>query len=186
MAQSSTMTPLGTEAPPFSLPDVVTGRTVALTDFSTSPALLVMFVCNHCPYVKHVEAELGRLGREYGGRGVGIVAISANDAAEYTDDAPAELAKQAKRAGWTFPYLYDESQSVAHAYDAVCTPDFFLFGPDRTLAYHGRLDESRPKSNVPVTGRELRAALDAVLARRPAPADQQASIGCGIKWKPDR
>ena len=166
MAQSSTMTPLGTEAPTFLLPDVVTGRTVALTDFPTSPALLVMFVCNHCPYVKHVEAELGRLGREYTGRGVRIVAISANDAAGYTDDAPAELARQAKRAGWTFPYLYDESQSVARAYDAVCTPDFFLFGPDRTLAYRGRLDDSRPKSNVPVTGRELRAALDAVLAGR--------------------
>jgi peroxiredoxin len=180
------MIPLGTEAPPFSLPDVVTGRTVSLTDFSQARALLVMFICNHCPYVKHVEAELGRLGRDYVGRNVGIVAISANDAEEYADDAPAELAKQGKRAGWTFPYLYDESQSVAHAYDAVCTPDFFLFGPDRTLAYRGRLDESRPQSGVRVTGRELRAALDAVLAGRPTPADQQPSIGCGIKWKPDR
>jgi peroxiredoxin len=185
MSTSLTTIALGTAAPPFSLPDVTTGRTVSITDFADAPALLVIFACNHCPYVRHVEAEIGRLGQEYLKRKVAIVAISANDADEYADDAPAALSKQAKRAGWTFPYLYDESQVVAHAYDAVCTPEFYLFDKGRKLVYHGRLDESRPKSGVPVTGRDLRAALDAVLAGRPVASDQAPSIGCGIKWKPE-
>jgi peroxiredoxin len=177
------MMALGTEAPSFTLPDAVSGRSVSLADVASGGPVLVIFVCNHCPYVKHVEAELGRLARDYAGRKLGIVAISSNDAVAYPDDAPAGLAAQAKRAGWTFPYLYDESQSVAHAYDAACTPDFFLFDATGRLAYRGRLDASRPKSAVPVTGQELRSALDAVLAGRAPAADQQPSVGCGIKWK---
>ncbi len=183
MAEISTPPILGTEAPAFTLPDVVSGRPVSLAEVASGRAVLVMFVCNHCPYVKHVEAELGRLARDYAKRPLGIVAISSNDAVAYPEDAPGKLAAQAKRAAWTFPYLYDESQAVARAYDAACTPDFFLFDAGGRLAYRGRLDESRPKSSVPVTGRELRAALDAVLAGQAPAADQQPSIGCGIKWK---
>jgi thiol-disulfide isomerase/thioredoxin len=183
MPQTSTTTVLGTEAPAFTLPDVVSGRSVSLGDIASRGPFLVMFLCNHCPYVQHVEAELGRLARDYAGRKLGLVAISANDAVGYPDDAPVGLAAQAKRAGWTFPYLYDESQAVARAYDAACTPDFFLFDAAGRLAYRGRLDASRPKSSTPVTGRELRAAVDAVLAGRAPAADQQPSLGCGIKWK---
>jgi peroxiredoxin len=189
----SNMVPLGTPAPAFSLPDTVSGRTVALRDFARSDALLVMFICNHCPYVKHVRAELARLGRDYGvggsasrGRSVGIVAISSNDAAAYPDDAPDKMAAEAREAGYTFPYLYDESQKVARAYGAACTPDFFLFDGTMKLAYRGQLDDSRPKveTPLPVTGKDLRAALDAVLRGQSPSANQVASLGCNIKWKP--
>jgi peroxiredoxin len=189
----SNMVPLGTPAPAFSLPDTVSGRTVALSDFARSDALLVMFICNHCPYVKHVRAELARLGRDYGvggaasrGRSVGIVAISSNDAAAYPDDAPDKMADEAREAGYTFPYLYDESQQVARAYGAACTPDFFLFDGTLKLVYRGQLDDSRPKveTPLPVTGKDLRAALDAVLRGQSPTANQVPSLGCNIKWKP--
>jgi peroxiredoxin len=180
----STMLELGTAAPEFALPDVVTGQTVSLADFAGKRALLVMFVCRHCPYVKHVQDELARLGRDYARTELGIVAISSNDAASYPDDAPESLAVMARSLGFEFPLLYDESQQTAKAYTAACTPDFFLFGADRTLVYRGQLDDSRPNSGRPVTGRDLRAAIDEVLAGRPVDADQRPSLGCNIKWKP--
>jgi peroxiredoxin len=188
-AVPSTMLPLGTPAPGFSLPDAVSGRTVSLSDFKDSPALLVMFICNHCPFVKHVQAELARLGRDYGaggGKGVGIVAISSNDIAKYPDDSPEKMREEAEAAGYTFPYLFDESQDVAKAYRAACTPDFYVFagGRAKKLVYRGELDDSRPKNGKPVTGQALRAALDAALAGRPAPEPQMPSIGCNIKWRP--
>ena len=179
----STMLELGTPAPPFELPDV-TGEMVSIDDYAAAPALLVMFICNHCPFVKHVRDELARLGRDYTARGVGIVAISANDAEAYPADAPGELAKEKRDAGYVFPYLYDETQQVALAYQAACTPDFYLFDGDRKLVYRGQLDDSRPGNDVPVTGRDLRAALDAVLEGRPVDQDQRPSLGCNIKWKP--
>ena len=179
----STMPALGTPAPAFSLPDTA-GRTVSLADFAASPALLVMFICNHCPYVKHVRAELARLGKEYPARGAALVAINANDAKGYPEDSPEAMVREAKAAGYAFPYLYDASQEVARAYGAACTPDFFLYGRDRKLAYRGQLDDSRPENGIPVTGKDLRAALDAVLAGKPAAAVQKPSIGCNIKWKP--
>lgn len=182
--RESRMIELGTRAPDFALPDVVSGRIVGLADFSASPALLVAFICNHCPYVKHVRAGFVAFAREYQPKGLAIVAISANDAATYPDDAPAAMVREAKNAGFTFPYLYDETQAVARAYEAICTPDFFLFDRERRLVYRGRFDASRPGSNVPVSGADLRAAVDALLAGRPVPADQQPSMGCSIKWKP--
>lgn len=182
----STMLPLGTTAPDFSLPDTVTGKTVALRDFAGAPALLVIFLCNHCPYVKHLRAALAALAREYQARGVAIVGISANDVASYPEDSPGKMAEEARAAGYTFPYLYDETQAVAKAYRAACTPDFFLFDAQRRLVYRGQFDDSRPRgeSAAPVTGRDLRAALDAVLAGQPVPPDQKPSLGCNIKWKP--
>ncbi|MCK6430418.1 MAG: thioredoxin family protein [Burkholderiaceae bacterium] len=182
--RQSRMIELGTRAPDFALPDVVSGRIVGLADFSASPALLVAFICNHCPYVKHVRAGFIAFAREYGSKGLAIVAISANDAAAYPDDAPEAMAREAKNAGFTFPYLYDETQAVARAYEAICTPDFFLFDRERRLVYRGRFDASRPGSNVPVSGADLRAAADALLAGRPVPTDQQPSMGCSIKWTP--
>jgi peroxiredoxin len=179
----STMRALGTKAPEFSLPDVVSGRTITLASFGDDRALLVMFICRHCPYVKHVQSELSRLGTDYRGRGVGIVAISSNDAVSYPDDAPERLKEMAVELGFTFPVCFDETQEVAKAYTAACTPDFFLFDRARTLVYRGQLDDSRPDSGRPVTGRDLRAALDAVLAGRPVNADQRPSLGCNIKWK---
>jgi peroxiredoxin len=176
------MLALGTPAPDFALPDT-DGRIVRLADYRDAKGLLVMFICNHCPYVKHVQAELARIGRDYLPRGVAIVAISSNDAAAYPDDAPDKMAEEKARAGYPFPYLYDESQDVAKAYRAACTPDFFLFDGAGRLAYRGQLDDSRPKNALPVTGRDLRAALDAVLAGAPWPAEQRPSIGCNIKWK---
>jgi peroxiredoxin len=184
MAAESQMMPLGTRAPDFALPDVVSGDTVALADVAEAKAVLVMFICRHCPYVRHVRAELARLGRDYAGSGLAIVAISANDPAEHPEDAPESLAEEAREAGYAFPYLFDETQEVAKAYRAACTPDFFLFGPDRGLVYRGQLDDSRPGNGVPVTGRDLRAAADAVLAGRPVDEDQRASVGCSIKWRP--
>lgn len=180
------MIDLGTKAPAFALPDVVTGETVSLDTFADAKALLVMFICRHCPFVKHVQDELARLGRDYQPRGLGIVAISANDAETHPGDRPESLAEMASAVGFTFPLCYDERQDVARAYSAACTPDFFLFDVDRRLVYRGQLDDSRPGSGKPVTGRDLRAAIDAVLTGRPVPADQRPSVGCGIKWKAAR
>jgi peroxiredoxin len=186
MAVTSTMLALGTEAPDFSLRDTVSGSTVSLADFADQPGMLVMFISNHCPYVKHVRAELAQIGRDYKGSGIGIVAIGANDPEVSPGDAPDLMKEEAETQGYVFPYLFDETQDVAAAYTAMCTPDFFLFGPDRTLVYRGRLDESRPDSGIPVTGRDLRAALDAVLAGEEVPTDQHASMGCSIKWAEGR
>jgi peroxiredoxin len=182
MAMESAMLDLGTAAPPFSLPDVVSGRTITLDSFAGTKALLVMFICRHCPYVVHVQSELARIGNEYQPKGVGIVAISANDADNYPDDHPDRLKEQAAEQGFTFPYCYDESQAVAKAYQAVCTPDLFLFDADRKLVYRGQLDDTRPGKGT-ANGRDLRAALDAVLAGRPVDPNQRPSAGCGIKWR---
>jgi len=179
----STMAPLGMKVPGFRLPDAVSGRAVSLDDFKGAPALLVMFICNHCPYVKHVREHLSQLVREYQARGVAVVGISSNDALQFPDDGPEKMKQEARAAGYTFPYLYDEDQEVAKQYRAACTPDFFVFDKDRRLVYRGQMDDSRPNSGRPVTGKDLRAALDAVLAGRPAPADQKPSMGCNIKWK---
>lgn len=178
----STMLELGTTAPEFALKDVVTGKIVRRDDFRGQKGLLVMFICTHCPYVKHIEKGLAELGNEYSGK-LGIVAISSNDAQNYPDDSPEGLRKQAQRLGFMFPYLYDESQSVARAYDAACTPDIYLFDGDFKLVYRGQFDGARPGNNVPVTGKDLRDALDAVLRGEKPSADQKASIGCNIKWK---
>ena len=178
------MLELGTEAPDFALPDVVSGTTVTRASFDGRRGLLVMFICRHCPFVIHVQGELARLGRDYASADVGIVAISSNDADAYPDDAPARLAEMAAELGFEFPFCHDADQSVARAYRAACTPDFYLFDQDRTLVYRGQLDGSRPGNDVPVTGTDLRSAIDAVLAGRRVAADQRPSIGCNIKWKP--
>ena len=178
----STMLPLGTTAPDFKLPDT-NGKTVSLADFEDKPALLVLFICNHCPYVKHIRAGLAQLARDYLPRGVAIVGINSNDVANYPDDSPAKMRDEAKSAGYLFPYLYDETQAVAKAYRAACTPDIYLFARGRKLVYRGQLDDSRPGNGIPVTGQDLRAALDAVLAGKPVSANQKASMGCNIKWK---
>ncbi len=180
----STMLELGTTAPNFQLPDVVTGQTVSLLTFSESKVLLVMFICHHCPFVQHVKKELALLGKDYSEKGVGIVAISANDAVNYPKDAPEFLKEMALEVGLTFPLCYDSSQETAKAYTAACTPDFFLFDAQRKLVYRGQLDDSRPGNNLPVTGRDLRVALDAVLANLPVSSEQKPSLGCNIKWKP--
>ena len=181
----STMIALGTPAPDFSLPDVVSGKTVSLSTFAGKRALLVMFICRHCPYVVHVKEELARLGKDYAGKNAGIVAISANDAAGYPDDAPKKLREMAQALGFAFPFCYDESQQTAKAYTAACTPDFFLFDAGRALVYRGQLDESRPGNGKPLNGKDLRAAMDAALAGRPVSPNQRPSIGCNIKWKKD-
>jgi peroxiredoxin len=183
VAVNSQMLPLGTQAPSFSLPDT-DGSTVSLDDAKDAKGYLVMFICNHCPYVIHVADELAALGREYGERGVAVYAISSNDVEHYPADGPEKMAEEKAARGYTFPYLYDADQSVAKAYQAACTPDFFLFDGDQKLVYRGQLDASRPKNDVPVTGKDLRAALDALLAGEAVPAEQTASIGCNIKWKP--
>jgi peroxiredoxin len=177
------MLPLGTSAPPFELPDVVSGRNVTLDDFAGSKAILIMFICRHCPYVKHVQNELAKLGLDYARESVGIVAISSNDATSYPEDAPESLREMAGLLHFNFPFCYDETQEVARAYGAVCTPDFFLFDKNEQLAYRGRLDDSRPRSAEPVTGNELRAAIDALLHGKPVNPDQKPSIGCSIKWR---
>jgi peroxiredoxin len=179
----STMLELGTAAPDFALPDT-DGRIVSLDDVASAPALLVMFICNHCPFVKHVRDELARIGRDYTVRGVAVVAISSNDPEQYPDDSPERMREEKQDAGYTFPYLFDGTQEVAAAYRAACTPDFYLFDADRRLVYRGQLDDSRPGNDVPVSGRDLRAALDAVLAGGPVPAEQRPSLGCNIKWRP--
>ena len=180
----STMLPLGTQAPDFSLPDVVSGEIITLDQFADAPALLVMFICAHCPFVKHVQAELAAIGRDYDPRGVAIVAISANSLQTHPQDGPEHLKAQAQTCGFSFPYCLDESQDTAKRYTAACTPDFFLFDRHQQLAYRGQLDDSRPSNGVPVTGKDLRAALDTVLANQPVPPDQKPSVGCNIKWTP--
>lgn len=180
----STMLPLGTPAPDFSLKNVVDGKQVSLADFAQAPALLVIFMCNHCPYVKHVAAGLASLAKEYQAKGVAVVGINANDATAYPDDSPEKMKAEVQARGYTFPYLYDETQEVAKAYHAACTPDFYVFDKDRKLVYRGQMDSSRPDSGIPVTGADLRAALDAVLAGKKPPEDQKPSIGCNIKWRP--
>ncbi len=179
----STMLPIGTKAPDFTLPDVVSGTMTSLATFAGKPALLVMFICRHCPYVVHVRQELARLGKDYAGKAIGIVAISANDAVGYPDDAPEQLKAMAQEIGFTFPFCYDESQQTAKAYTAACTPDFFLFDAQRRLVYRGQLDDSRPGNGKPLNGKDLRAAIDAVLTGKPVNPTQQPSIGCNIKWK---
>ena len=178
------MLELGTQAPDFQLPDTVSGETISLGSFAGKKGLLVMFICNHCPYVKHVNEELVRLGNDYAGSDIGIVAISANDAAHYPDDAPDKLKAGAEELGYRFPYCHDETQQTAQAYTAACTPDFFLFDAGHDLVYRGQLDDSRPNSGIPVTGRDLRGAIDAVVAGTAINSDQKPSIGCNIKWKP--
>lgn len=179
----STMLPLGTPAPNFSLAST-DGSIVSLNDYRSSPVLLMMFICNHCPYVKHIADPLARLCAEYQGKGVAVVAVNSNDAIGYPDDSPAKMAAEAAARGYTFPYLFDETQEVAKAYRAACTPDFYVFDGDRRLVYRGQFDDSRPSNGKPVTGADLRAALDAALAGRQPPADQRPSMGCNIKWKP--
>jgi peroxiredoxin len=179
----STMLALGTTAPEFALNDVTTGKQVTLKQAAGSRGLLVMFICRHCPFVKHIEGELGKLGKDYEAKELGIVAISSNDAVIYPDDAPASLKEQARELGLLFPYLFDERQDVARAYHAACTPDFFLFDEKLQLVYRGQFDDSRPGNGVPVTGCDLRGAMDALLAGKPVSQQQRPSLGCNIKWK---
>jgi peroxiredoxin len=179
----STMLPLGTEAPEFSLPNC-DGTNVAIANFSNAPALVVAFICNHCPFVKHIADEFAAFGNEYMEKGVAVVAISSNDADNYPDDSPEKMQAEAHARGYKFPYLYDETQEVAKQYAAACTPDFYVFDKDRRLVYRGQFDKSRPDSGIPVTGEDLRAAVDAVLAGKAPSGEQHPSIGCNIKWKP--
>ncbi len=183
LTESTMQLGLGTIAPDFALTDVVSGKVVRRDDLKGQKALLVMFICTHCPYVKHIEKELGKLSKDYEGKPIAMVGISSNDAENYPDDAPAGLKRQAETMGFRFPYLYDESQSVARAYHAACTPDFFLFDGEFKLVYRGEFDRSRPGNGVPVTGEDLRAAIDTALAGKPPLQDQRPSIGCNIKWK---
>ncbi|HTL59519.1 MAG TPA: thioredoxin family protein [Candidatus Limnocylindrales bacterium] len=183
VAVNSTMLPLGTKAPDFRLPDT-TGKSISLKDLLGAPALVVVFMCNHCPYVKHIRSGLAQLARDYLPRGVAMVGISSNDVANYPADSPAKMAEEAKSAGYLFPYLYDETQEVAKAYRAACTPDIYLFDQDQRLVYRGQLDDSRPNNGIPVSGKDLRAAIDAVLKGKEVPPEQKPSIGCNIKWKP--
>jgi peroxiredoxin len=177
------MPPLGMLAPPFALTDVRTGRTVSRDDFAGRPGLLVMFICNHCPYVKHMRQALAELGRDYQAKGLGMVAISSNDPTSHPDDAPDKMKEEAESAGYPFPYCFDATQEVAKAYGAACTPDFFLFDREMRLTYRGQFDETRPNSGLTPTGKDVRAAADAVLAGRRPTGEQVASIGCNIKWK---
>ncbi len=179
----STMSPLGTLAPDFELPDTVSGKKISLQQAKGAKGTLIMFICNHCPFVLHVNDELARLGRDYAGTGINIVAINANDVENFPDDSPEKMTERAKEKGFAFPYLFDESQEVARAYDAACTPDFFLFDKQLKLVYRGQLDDSRPGNDIPVTGKDLRAALDALLKGREISNQQRPSLGCNIKWK---
>lgn len=182
----STMLPLSTPLPDFALPNAVDGATVASADFRDRAGLLVMFICNHCPYVQHVMTEITGIAAEYQPKGIGVVAINANDVETYPQDGPEHMKRLAEEQGWSFPFCFDETQETAKAFRAACTPDFYLFDGDRRLVYRGQLDGSRPKSGVPVTGEDLRAALDALLAGNPAPEDQKPSMGCNIKWTKGR
>lgn len=182
-ATESNMLPLGTLAPDFSLPDTVSGDEIALADIQSDKATVIMFICNHCPYVQHVNKELVKLAGDYQTQGVSFVAISSNDVEAYPEDSPERMKEAAAELGYPFPYLYDEDQSVARAYQAACTPDFYVFDDQMKLAYRGQLDGSRPRSDVPLTGEDVRAALDAILAGKPVPPEQRPSIGCNIKWK---
>lgn len=181
---ASTMLALRTKAPDFQLPDVVSGKTISLDTFAGKRGLLVMFICRHCPFVKHIQQELAQIGKDYVNTDIGIVAISTNDASKYPDDAPDKLKEMVTELGFTFPFCYDESQATAKAYTAACTPDFFLFDATQQLVYRGQLDDSRPGNAQPVTGKDLRAAIDAVLSNTTINPDQKPSIGCNIKWKP--
>ncbi|MEO1208522.1 MAG: thioredoxin family protein [Cyanobacteria bacterium J06638_20] len=181
---ASTMLPLGTAAPDFKLPDTVTGNMITLSTFADQTALLVIFMCCHCPFVKHIQDQLAQLGKDYADKSLGIIAISANDVTGYPDDSPEKLKQMAETLEFNFPVCYDASQDVAKTYTAACTPDFFLFDGDRKLAYRGQLDDSRPSNDAPVDGHDLRAAIDAVLAGDALPTEQKPSIGCNIKWKP--
>lgn len=183
MAAESLDLPLGSVAPDFALPDVTTGATVRLADLATGDALLVIFFCRHCPYVQHILPEIDRIERDYAPRGVRLVGISSNDVSAYPDDAPGPTAEMVRERGWSFPVLFDESQEVARAYQAVCTPELYVFDRERALAYHGQLDDSRHKNAIPLSGSDLRAALDAVLAGRPVASPQKHAVGCSIKWK---
>jgi len=183
MATESTMLALGTPAPPFALPEPASGATVTLDDLAAAPALVVTFLANHCPYVQHAAAGLATLGRDLAAQGVAMVGIASNDVATYPQDGPEQMAVEAGRHGWSFPYLHDETQDVARAYSAACTPDTFVFDGERTLVYRGQLDDSRPRNDRPVTVSDVRAAVDAVLAGTPVDPDQRPSIGCGIKWR---
>ncbi|MCE9531967.1 MAG: thioredoxin family protein [Planctomycetes bacterium] len=178
----STMVPLGTPAPDFRLPDT-DGKVVSLSDSAASPALLVAFICNHCPYVKYVQAAFATFAKEYQAKGVAVVAISSNDAIKHPDDGPTKMVEEKRAVGYTFPYLYDESQAVAKAYKAACTPDFFVYDRQRKLVYRGQMDDSRPGNGKPNDGADLRAALEAVLEGKAAPTVQKPSVGCNIKWK---
>ena len=180
---ASTMLALGTKAPSFKLKNI-DGQFVSLSDFQGKQGLVVIFMCNHCPYVKHVAPELARIAKDYMPRGIGFVGISSNDSDAYPDDGPVKMAEEAAIRGYTFPYLFDEDQSVAIAYNAACTPDIFLFDSELKLVYRGQLDDSRPKTDRPLTGEDLRDALDCVLNHQPIPSEQRPSIGCNIKWKP--
>jgi peroxiredoxin len=179
----STMLPLGTQAPEFELPEPATGKTWRFEDVAGRKGTLVMFICNHCPFVKHVLDELARLGNDYQDSDIGIVAISSNDVTGYPQDRPERMAELAQQKGFSFPYLYDQPQTAARSYDAACTPDFYIFDADRRLVYRGQLDDSRPGNGKPVDGRDVRAALDALLAGQPVSEDQKPSIGCNIKWR---
>ena len=181
---ASTMLPLGTSAPDFSLKNAVDGSTVSLNNFTDKSGLLVIFMCNHCPFVIHLRSDLAKFAKEYQDNGLAIVGMSPNDVKNYPQDGPDKMQDEAKSAGYTFPYLFDETQSVAKAYSAACTPDFFLFDADRRLVYRGQFDDSRPSNDIEVTGADLRAAIDAVLAGTPVSERQKPSIGCNIKWKP--
>ena len=180
----STMLDLGAEAPDFALPDVTTGKSVSLDEVAREQGVLVMFICSHCPFVVHVQAELARIGKDYADRPVGIVAVCSNDVGVQPKDTPENLARQAREQGFSFPYLYDQTQEVAQAYQAACTPDIYLFDGARKLVYRGQLDSARPGNDKPVDGSDLRAALDALLAGRPVAADQKPAAGCNIKWRP--
>lgn len=180
----STMMPLGTKAPDFTLTNVITGEEVSLSDFSHKKALLVMFICQHCPYVKHVEDEIAQIGQDYQDKDLSIVAISSNDTDSHPADSPQHLKQQAEELGFNFPYLFDQDQVIAKKYTAACTPDFFLFDQNRELVYRGQLDDSRPGNNIPITGEDLREAIDAVLNDQQVPQQQKPSSGCNIKWKP--
>ena len=179
----STMLSLGTDAPNFSLPDTVTQKTINLSDFSDRKGLLVMFICQHCPFVIHIKSQLAKLGQDYVSKNLGIVAISSNDVENYPDDSPEKLKAMAEEFSFNFPVCYDETQEVAKAYQAACTPDFFLFDSNLKLAYRGQLDDSRPSLDIPVTGKDLRSAIDALLANQSIPEEQKPSLGCNIKWK---
>jgi len=183
VATNSAMLALGTKAPDFTLPDT-NGKSVSLRDFRGASALVVVFMCNHCPYVKHVRGALAQLARDYQPRNVAIVGINSNDVEHYPADSPAKMAEESKSAGYTFPYLFDDTQAVAKAYRAACTPDFYVFDREHRLVYRGQLDDSRPGNAIPPTGRDVRAALDAVLAGKPVSGAQKPSLGCNIKWKP--
>ncbi|OHB59949.1 MAG: alkyl hydroperoxide reductase [Planctomycetes bacterium RBG_13_44_8b] len=179
---ASKMVSLGKSAPDFSLPDTE-GNIVSLSDFEQAPALLVVFMCNHCPFVKHILNDFVELAKEYQQKGLAVVAINSNDVESFPEDNPEMMAQKAKETGFTFPYLYDETQEIAKAYQATCTPDFFLYDKERKLVYRGQMDDSRPGNNVPITGSDLRSALEAVLEGKKAPAKQRPSMGCNIKWK---